>query len=104
MTKNYRPISLLPIFSKILERLIFNSKFNFLDKITFLQSVSLVLFQETPVLLNYSQLPMKFTKVLIAAQREMLRGFSSILQRLLIRFGMNVYFLNYSLMESGGIF
>ena len=56
-------------------------------------------FQETPVLLNYYQLPIKFTKVLIAAQQQMLRGFSSIFQRLLIRFGMKVYFLDYSLTE-----
>ena len=71
----------------------------FLDKIIFLQSVNLVLFQETPLLLNYYQLLMKFTKVLIVAHREILRGFSSIFQKLLIRFSMKVYFLNCSLME-----
>ena len=56
------------------ERLIFNSVFNYFrqDKL-FL--VNFVLFQETPVLLNYYKLPMKFTKVLILAQREKLKGF-----------------------------
>ena len=33
LIKNYRPISLLPIFSKILERLIFNSIFNYFIKV-----------------------------------------------------------------------
>ena len=46
--------------------------FIFLDKIIFLQSANLVLFQETHVLFNYYQLPMKFTKVLIVVQREIL--------------------------------
>ena len=29
LIKNYRPVSLLPIFSKVLERLVFNMLFNF---------------------------------------------------------------------------
>ena len=46
--------------------------FIFLDKIIFLQSANLVLFQETHVFFNYYQLSMKFTKVLIVVQREIL--------------------------------
>ena len=30
LIKNYRPISLLPVFSKVFERIIFNSLFNYL--------------------------------------------------------------------------
>ena len=50
--------------------------FIFLDKIIFLQSVNLALFQQIPVLLNYYQSPkvwfkFKFTVGLISAQREM---------------------------------
>ena len=46
------------------------------------------------MLLNYYQLPMKLTKVLIVAQRELFKWFSLIFQKLLISFGMKVYFLN----------
>ena len=47
-----------------------------------------------------AQLLSKLTKVLVVAQREILGGFFLIFQKLLIRFGIKVYFLNCSLMES----
>ena len=47
-----------------------------------------------------AQLLSKLTKVLVVAQREILRGVFLIFQKLLIRFGIKVYFLNCSLMES----
>ena len=50
------------------------------------------------MLLNNYPIPMKFPKLLVVAQREILNGFSLIFQRFLIRFAMKVYFLNWSLM------
>ena len=47
-----------------------------------------------------AQLLSKLTKVLVVAQLEILRGAFLIFQKLLIRFGIKVYFLNCSLMES----
>ena len=32
LVKNYRPISLLPICGKVFERILYNSRFNFLDQ------------------------------------------------------------------------
>ena len=42
LLKNYRPISLLPIFSKIFERVIYNSLFNHLSVKNFLHLCNLV--------------------------------------------------------------
>ena len=50
----------------------------FLDKIIFLQSVNLVLFQETPVLLNHNQLPMKFTSFDCSLTRDIKEFFLDI--------------------------
>ena len=54
----------------------------------------LIILDKTNILqiANYYQLPMKFTNVLIAAQREILMGFSSIFQMFLLRFDIKVYF------------
>ena len=42
LLKNYKPISLLPFFCKIYERIIFKELFNISIKIIFLQNASLV--------------------------------------------------------------
>ena len=53
--KNYRPVSLLPIYGKFFERLIYNEMFGFfLDK-GLISANQQVLNQETPVLINFYQ-------------------------------------------------
>ena len=55
LINNYRPISLLPVFGKIFERVTYNSLFNyFLSNKLFTPSQSGFL-PETHVLLNYYQ-------------------------------------------------
>ena len=50
LINNYHPISLLPIFGKIFERVIYNSLFNY-----FFLHLNQDFFRETHVLLNYYQ-------------------------------------------------
>ena len=52
MLTNYHPISLLPIFAKIFEIIIFTPMFDYLKKMNFSQFVSLVFFQAILPLCN----------------------------------------------------
>ena len=72
--KNYRPVSLLPICGKILERLMFNE-----------------MFQAIPASISNYLLFMRYIVLLMEALKEP----SSISQRDLIRCGRMVSFLNY---------
>ena len=51
--KNCRPISLLPICGKILERLTFNEMFRFFIENSLISSNQSGLSQETPILTNF---------------------------------------------------
>ena len=46
---NYRPISVLPIFSKIVERIVYNRLYSFLLKIIFFVVINMVFVQITPL-------------------------------------------------------
>ena len=68
LIKNYRPVNLFPIPSKIFERLILILCLITLYKTNFLQSVSQVSYLVTHALQNCCQLYMKSIKVLIVTQ------------------------------------
>ena len=97
--KNYRPISLLTIFSKIFERVIDNSLFNhFQRNKNFLLLHNQVFFLEIPVLANYSQLLMKYKQRLITTQLLIREVHFLIYQKVLIKSGIVVFYSSYRYM------
>ena len=90
--ETYRPISLLPICSKIFERLIFNEIVTFLLRIISSLQINQDLGLETLVLTNYLLLPTKYINRLMRGLK--LEEFSQIYLKLSIRYGMKVYFSN----------
>ena len=98
--KNFRPISLLRIFSKSFERLILNSLFNYLMQNKLLKKcrsgfipVDLCVAQLSCVVQIYAlrrQVHMKSIKVLIVTHQLTREGFFFIFRKPLIRSGMRV--------------
>ena len=93
MLQNYRPVSLLPIYGKIIERLMLNVKCSsFLLKINLFLPVSLVLNRAIPVSINTYLVLMRYIVLLMKALK--LEVYSSISQRYLMRCGMMISFLH----------
>ena len=63
--KIYRPVSLLPIYHKILKRLIFHEMFLFFIKNELIAKINQALNLEIPVLLNFCLLRMRYTNRLM---------------------------------------
>ena len=104
MMKNYRPISLLPISSKIIERLIFNSMFNyFRQNNLFIDCQHDFIPGDTCVAQLLSTTHEIYQSFDGSPTRD-IKGVSFDISKLLTRFDMKVYFLNCSLMEYRGVF
>ena len=94
LIKNYWPISLLPIFSKVFERWPLTRCLTPFCKINYPHLASLALYQVIPVLHNYYHLHMKCIKVLIATHPPIGWVLSLISLKHLIKFGMKAWFLS----------
>ena len=89
---NYRPISLLPICSKIFERLIFNEMFEFFIENDLISQHQSGFKPSDPCINNLYQSLTKFTNRLMMVLMPVV--YSSIYIRLLIKYGMMVLFSN----------
>ena len=86
--ENYRPVSLLPICGKILERLMFNKMFNFFNEIKLISSNQSGFNWEVLALVSCYLSLMKYTNLLMWDSK--LESSSLIYQKHLIRCGMMV--------------
>ena len=85
-------ISLLPICSKIFERLIYNEMFTFFTENNLISSNQSEFRPGALLLTSYLLLPTKYINLLMRGLK--LEGFSQICLKLSIRYGMKVYFSN----------
>ena len=90
--QNYRPLSLLPICGKILERLMFNEMFEFFIENKLISSSQSGFKPGDSFIINCYLLLMRYIVLLMKALK--LEVYSSISQRHLIRCGMMVSLLN----------
>ena len=91
--KNYRPISLLPICSKIFERLIYNEMFTFFTENNLI-SPNQSGFRPGDSCVNHNYLPLPTSIYKSFDKGFEVRGFSLIYLKLSIRYGMKIYFSN----------
>ena len=94
LLKNYRPISLLPIFGKIYERIIFKELFNHFHQNQLFTKFSLVFSLVIHVFHSYCLLYTKLIRLLIVIQLQMLVEFFQTFLKLLTRYGMREFYLN----------
>ena len=71
LIKNYRPISILSVFSKVFERIIFNSFFNYFLENKYLLNVNQVFYQVTLASHNSFPLHTKYINLLIITLQSM---------------------------------
>ena len=90
--KNYRPISLLTIFSKIFERVLIILYSITFKETNFLLLHNQVFYLEIPVLANYSQLFVKYKQRLITTQLLIREVYFLIYQKVLIKSGIVVFY------------
>ena len=94
LKENYRPISLLPICGKILERLLMTRCFNFSQIMNQFLPIDQASNQKTSASINCYVFLTTFINLSMTALRQELYFLTY--QKHMIKFGMRVYFINWS--------